>query len=59
MNEESPHAQLLLSIIAYTRGRWCIDDVVTFYEFILDEMKGEKPDLKVVPLELEDDGSRD
>ena len=59
MNEESPHEQLLLSIIAYTRGRWHIDDVVTFYEFILDEMKDAKPDLKIVPLELEDDGSRD
>jgi|DEB0MinimDraft_4_1074332.scaffolds.fasta_scaffold18615_4 hypothetical protein len=60
MNEENQYAQLLLSIVAYTKGRWCIDDVVAFYEYILEEMQEqERPDLKIVALEFSDDGSRD
>jgi hypothetical protein len=57
--------ELLISIIAYTRGRWCVDDVVAMYEFILDEIELQKkpehkPDLKVIEMKRDDhDGSGD
>lgn len=58
------YGNLLISIIAYTRGRWCVDDVVSMYEFILDEIelqsKPQKPDLKVIEMKRDDhDGSGD
>ena len=59
------YGSLLMSIIAYTRGRWCIDDVVAMYEFILEEIEMQnkpetKPDLKVIEIKRDDhDRSRD
>jgi len=56
MNEESQNVQLLLSILAYSNGQWSIDDVVTFYEFVLQEMQEvDKPDLRIVPLGPQND----
>lgn len=56
MNEESQNVQLLLSILAYSNGQWSIDDVVTFYEFVLQEMQEvDKPDLRIVPLGHQND----
>lgn len=45
------NAELLLSILSYSNGQWSVDDVVTFYEFVLQEIQeSEKPDLRIVPL---------
>ena len=63
---ETPrYDELLMSIIAYTRGRWDIDDVVAMYEFILDEIELQKkpepkPELRIIEIKREDhDGSGD
>jgi hypothetical protein len=49
-------AEIILTILAYTRGMYEVEDVIAIYNFILDETdQTSRPELKVVKLERGDD----